>query len=303
VNKNKSPLITIGIPTHNRADSFLNEALGSAIAQNYENIEIIVSDNFSTDNTEAIVKKYSDPRIIYIRHDKNIGAINNFNYCVNMAKGSYLLLLHDDDKIDEDFISVCIEAIPKGFEPGVFFTGTRVIDEDSKVVHETTNCVGGFSTKEFLLGWFENKIPLYLCSTLYNTKRLQELGGFQSKTNHFLDVVASVKLAAKYGRVDIYDIKASFRRHSSNSGGNVKRITAWCEDSIYLLDVMCELLPEDCEELRHRGMPWLCKKNYRLASSIKNPFKRIIVYFMIYKYFDYCCSPIMFLKSTKFFTA
>ena len=110
----KLPLVTIGIPTYNRADSFLQEALQSAVAQTYENIEIIVSDNCSTDNTEMIVKNFSDTRIKYVKQSKNIGAFNNFNYCVNIATGSFFHMLHDDDKIDPDFIETFAKAIPKG---------------------------------------------------------------------------------------------------------------------------------------------------------------------------------------------
>ena len=262
----KSPLITIGIPTYNRADSFLKEALQSAVEQTYRNLEIIVSDNCSTDSTEVVVKSFSDPRIKYIKHAYNIGAINNFNYCVRKAQGSFFLLLHDDDKIDPDFVEACVATLPKKHEPGVIFT-------------------------------FENKVPLYLCNTLFNTKRLQEMGGFKSKTNYFFDAVAYVTLAAKYGRVDIYDVKASFRRHSSNMGGDVKGIRAWCEDCLYLMDIMCGLMPEDGERLRSKGMPWFCIKNYRLASGIKNPLERIKIFLLIYRTFDYCYSPVHFLYS------
>ena len=96
------PLVSIGIPTYNRADGFLKQALQSAVNQTYGNIEIIVSDNCSTDHTEDLVNEFSDSRIKYIKHNNNIGANNNFNFCVNSAKGDYFLLLHDDDLIDPD---------------------------------------------------------------------------------------------------------------------------------------------------------------------------------------------------------
>ena len=102
---------------------------------------------------------------------------------------------------------------------------------------------------------------------MFNTKKLQEMGGFKSKTGHYMDTVAYLKLAIKYGRVDIRDVKASFRRHSSNIGGNVKNIKALCEDSLYLLDVMCKLLPENEVEIRKKGMLWFCRRNYRKASG------------------------------------
>ena len=59
---NMSKLVTIGIPTFNRANGYLRYALESAIAQTYRNLEIIVSDNCSYDDTEAVVRHYRDPR-------------------------------------------------------------------------------------------------------------------------------------------------------------------------------------------------------------------------------------------------
>ena len=56
------PLVTIGIPTYNRADHYLREALTSALSQTYANLEIIVSDNCSTDSTQTLVKGLPDPR-------------------------------------------------------------------------------------------------------------------------------------------------------------------------------------------------------------------------------------------------
>ena len=91
------PKVTIAIPTYNRADDYLKQTLKSALNQTYENIEIIVSDNCSTDNTEAVVNSFNDSRIRYFRQQENIGANNNFNFCLKQAKGEYFLLLLDDD--------------------------------------------------------------------------------------------------------------------------------------------------------------------------------------------------------------
>ena len=127
-----SVLVTIAIPTFNRASGNLACALQSAINQTYDNIEIIVSDNCSSDHTEQVIKQFADPRIQYIRHPENIGANANFNFCLSQAKGEYFLLLHDDDLIDEDFVSVCMKVENDDVnEIGIIRTGTRWIDEDA----------------------------------------------------------------------------------------------------------------------------------------------------------------------------
>lgn len=278
-------LVTIGIPTYNRAHAFLRNALSCAVNQTYKNLEIIVSDNCSTDHTESLVRDFGDPRIRYIKHQKNIGANNNFNYCVNEAKGQYFVLLHDDDSIDDDFVEVCLNAVPVGEKVGVIFTGNRVIDGQGNVTSQNYNRGAGRSTEEFLIGWFKNDSSLYLCSTMFNTKRLQALGGFHSKTNHFQDVVAEVILAFNYGRADVYDVKASFRRHSANMGGDAARLRLWAQDCLYLMNLILKLATREKAQLRESGLGFFLRKNYSMAVTIEPPLKRWLALMLLKVYF------------------
>ena len=282
----KHPLITIAMPTYNRADSYLKQAIQSALNQTYSNIEIIVSDNCSTDHTETLVRSFNDSRIQYFKQSRNIGMVNNANFCLDVAKGVYYMQFHDDDLLDHDFVGACMKGANYDPNIGIIITGTRIIDEEGKVIREDTNNAEGFSTTDFMLSWFKNEVPLYLCSTLYNTRRLKELGGFKSKTDQYEDCVALFQLAARFGRKDIRDAKASFRRHEKNMGSLIN-VKDWCEDSIYLLDIMCKLASEKGDLIRDKGMKYFCERNYRHADKIKSRLKRFFVYLMIFKKFEY----------------
>ncbi|OQW35949.1 MAG: hypothetical protein A4E19_15955 [Nitrospira sp. SG-bin1] len=288
-----APLVSIGIPTYNRAGTYLRHALRSAVRQTYENIEIILSDNCSQDDTESVVKEFGEARIRYYRQKENIGPVNNRNFCLEQSRGKYFVLLMDDDLIDDDFVATCMEAV-KHHEPGVILTGAREIDSKGNIISACRNTVGGCSTAEFILGWFERKLPLYLCSTIFNADRLKELGGIHSKTNRYDDVVAYVQLAAKYGRIDIPDVKASFRRHDSNIGSAV-HYSAWCEDSLFLLDIMCNAVPEHAAVIREKGMAYFCFRNYNRVAGMTPLSERWHAYRTIYRTFDYCYSPLWFL--------
>lgn len=291
----KPLLVTIGISTYNRANGYLKDALRSAINQTYPHIEIIVSDNCSTDSTEAVVKSFGDPRIQYFKQAKNIGANSNFNFCLEKSHGDYFLLLHDDDLIDTDFVEVCIDALGNAC-PGIIRTGTRIIDENGKARGKTPNIVSGYSTKDLFSAWFLRRTAFYFCSTLFNAQYLKQLGGFKSKTNLFQDVVALVQLAAFYGRVDVSDVKASFRRHGNNAGTSSSSTTyKWSEDSLYLLDLMCSLVPEQADIIKKQGLPYLCRKCYRYIPSIPSSVERWKAYLQIYKQFEYSYSPIRYL--------
>lgn len=280
--------VTIGIPTYNRADSYLKNALRSALAQQYENLEIVVSDNCSKDHTKALIHAMDDGRIRYFRQEKNIPANDNFNFCLKQARGDYFLLLHDDDLIDPDFVVTCMQAAGGNPNIGVICTGTRMIDGKGNVLLENENKLEEISTDDFFLGWFNSKIPLYLCSTLYNTKALKELGGFYSPKDLFQDVVATAQLVASHGHLDIREIKAGFRKHGENRGGIANTIE-WCIDSRYLLDVMCRVANEKKAQVRQSGLRYFCLKNYQKASIITNPFLRWRAYYFSYKQFERCC--------------
>lgn len=282
----KKPLVTIGIPTYNRADGYLRECLACALNQTYENVEVIVSDNCSNDRTSALMRSISDSRLRYIRHEKNIGPANNFNYCLKQARGAYFLLLHDDDLIDPDFVEICMKAARGSTYYGIIRTGTRVINSNGKVLNESRNSVAGLSIEDFFRGWFQGKTSWYLCSTLYNTERLREIGGFQSKRQLVQDGTAIVRLASKYGRVDVEDVKASFRKHSGELTFAAK-VKDWCEDYLALLDLMCEAVDEKKDLIRMEGQRFLCRINYNRARAIKSPFEKLKTYLMVYRKFNY----------------
>ncbi len=292
--KEKQPLITIAIPTYNRGGSFLRDALSCALNQSYKNIEILVADNCSPDNTEEIMRGISDPRLRYIRHKKNIGANNNFNYCINEARGDYLLLLLDDDLIDDDFIVTCLEAVNYETHYGIIRTGTRIINKQGDIIVERENSAQGLSTKELYLAWFDNRITMYVCSTLFNTKNLREVGGFLSGHNLFQDVIAETKIITKFERFDIKSVKASFRLHDTNMGGSAE-VVAWCEDSLELLSCILYAVGEDDAVFKMRAKSFLCRMNYTHAAKIDSHIKRIYTYMKVAWMFDYSHSVLQFI--------
>jgi len=286
----KKPLISIGIPTYNRANGFLKNAIESALSQTYGNIEVIVSDNCSPDNTPEVVKSIKDNRIRYFRQKENIGPNNNFNFCVSQARGEYFLLLQDDDLIDNDFVEICLESVDYSTDIGIIRTGTRIIDGEGKVIKESPNKAEGESLYELILSWFNFKTAFYLCSTLFNTNELKKIGGFQSRYNLFQDVVAEVKLAAVLGFRNVPDIKASFRKHPGEMTF-ASKVNDWCNDSLYLLDIICGLLPSNQQEIRKKGLRFFAHLNYNRARAVRKQPDKFVAYLNVYKKFDYSLLP------------
>lgn len=260
------PLVTICIPTFNRADTFLPAALAAACNQTYRNIEIVVSDNASSDDTPELVRRYRDSRIRYYRQESNIGSVNNINFCIQRSMGKYTLLLMDDDSIDLDFVACCLEATQGKPETGLIRTGARIVDENGKNIYQAQNLVGGLDFTQFVIAWTEGKTMPFMCSTLFRTDPLQKIG-IRSRHHRWDDVMGEFEIAFRYGRIDIPDIKASYCRNPQALTYK-ESVREWCEDSLELIELVCRLAPDDAVLLRSRLIPYLALLNYRIAARL-----------------------------------
>jgi len=124
------PLVSIGMPLHN-AGRHLVEALDSLLAQDYRDLELIISDNASTDTTESICRDYAarDSRISYERTETNEGAVWNFNRVFEVAKGEYFMWAAHDDIRAPRFVSSCVAALEARRDAVLCCTGVGFIDE------------------------------------------------------------------------------------------------------------------------------------------------------------------------------
>ena len=107
-------LVSVGIPTYNRPKT-LERTLNCLVNQTYRNIEIIVSDNCSTDmNVKNILEKYAlDNRVLVIQQPENRGAVFNMNTILEKATGDYFMRLNDDDWLDSNYIESCFNFLIK----------------------------------------------------------------------------------------------------------------------------------------------------------------------------------------------
>ena len=94
----RRPLVSIGMPVYN-SERFIRRALDSLLTQQYENFELIISDNASTDNTSKIAQEYAvcEKRIILDANSHNSGVIKNFIKVLRLAKGKYFMWAAADD--------------------------------------------------------------------------------------------------------------------------------------------------------------------------------------------------------------
>lgn len=125
------PLVSVGIPTYNRASS-LKRAINSVLEQDYSNIEIAISDNASTDDTEKICKEYVEKnnKVRYFRRNYNLGAVANFAEVLKRSNGEYFMWLADDDWIGRSYISECIRILVKRPKYSLVYGRVKCFEDD-----------------------------------------------------------------------------------------------------------------------------------------------------------------------------
>lgn len=133
----QQPLVSVIIPTYNRPE-YLKQAIASAIKQTYQNIEIIVSDNCSSENPQAILASFGDSRIRFWRHHQNVGMLANQQHAFKMAQGKYVASLHDDDMWNEDFLAKLVPPLEANSELIIAFCDQYIIDANGIIHHAGT---------------------------------------------------------------------------------------------------------------------------------------------------------------------
>ena len=118
-------LVSIGLPVRN-AGGRIADVVRSVLAQDHPNLELVISDNASTDDTEDVCRELAktDSRIVYHRQERNVGILNNFVYAVNAAKGRYFRWIGDDDRLEPAFASTCLRVF--GEDPRLLLVTTGI---------------------------------------------------------------------------------------------------------------------------------------------------------------------------------
>lgn len=125
-------LVTVIIPTHNYGH-LIRKAIESVLNQTYFNIELIVIDDGSTDNTAEVVKLYPTVRYVYQNHVGKKTPSRAMNTGIKLSHGKYIVCLGADDKLMPTYIQECVEKIEKDSKIGFVWTGSLEFGSSNKI--------------------------------------------------------------------------------------------------------------------------------------------------------------------------
>ncbi|WP_214103450.1 glycosyltransferase family 2 protein [Acrocarpospora catenulata] len=124
-------LVSIGLPVYNGAD-VMEGVVRSVLAQEHGDIELVITDNASTDSTEELCRSLAaeDSRISYHRQPENLGMLRNFDFAIQVAKGEYYRWIGDDDRLDPTYTTKCLDAFAA--DPRLLMVTTQISYTDTR---------------------------------------------------------------------------------------------------------------------------------------------------------------------------
>lgn len=199
------PLVSIGMPVYN-GEKYIRQALDSLLAQDYPNLELIISDNASTDGTGEICQAYAarDKRIRYHRNETNLGAVGNFNRVFELSNGEYFMWAAADDLWHPTFISRCLSVIEEDPSVVLVYPRTMLIDSSGCSLGLTPDQIDtrGLASVERYTQVIWN---LGLCNMVYGVIRRGVLAGtskFRNIWGFDNALLAELALRGSFAQID-----------------------------------------------------------------------------------------------------
>lgn len=190
-----NPLVTVYIPTYNRVD-LLKRAVESVRQQTYQNLEIIIVDDCSTDNTHQYLEEASkqDSRIRYFIKEKNSGACVSRNIAIANAKGEFITGLDDDDYFEKNRIEFFLNTIKKNPHNALFSASKIKVDNDNIIQPRALNIFKMLGVKKSSKLLKQN----YVGNQIFiKTEYLKKAGGFDVNLKAWQDLECWFNLMKK----------------------------------------------------------------------------------------------------------
>ncbi len=203
------PEISICIPTYNRKE-YLKETLKSIFAQSYNNYEIVVVDDGSTDGTEQMLKKSGYP--VCYHWQKNSGDASARNKLIELANGRYITFIDSDDLLISDALERMVEAVKQEPDDVVVYGSYIGIDEHGNETKKSRRKLySGNVTKHLFRDIF-----IHSCGSMFPRHILDNIGGFDTSLRVCSDYDLWLRLSLKCRFIALSEPTFKRRRHSSN---------------------------------------------------------------------------------------
>lgn len=231
--KNNQPLVSVVIPCYNH-ERFVKDSIQSVIDQTYKNIELIIIDDGSRDDSVLMIKELTavcKERFIHFefRSRPNIGLGETLNEALSWCKGKYFSVIASDDQMLKDKTTIQVNFLERNLEFVAVFGGVKVIDDNNKFIIERLNEDKQYSFKEIIM--HEHDLPA--STQMIRTMAIREVGGYDPSLV-IEDWYMLLKLSMNSNIFYISYVFCLYRQHNSNISKNLVEIQKGRLDVLYL---------------------------------------------------------------------
>lgn len=207
------PLVSVIIPTFNRGP-FIGQAITSVLNQTYENIELFVIDDGSSDDTEAVATSFDDTRLHFVKLAKNVGRSAARNVGLTAAKGRFITFLDSDDYYLPEKVERQIDFLEKHPEFGMVYTASACFtDEASPIFQHYRAPVFGDIYSEIA---FFKPLTITLPTVMLRREVLDTVGGFDERMSRFEDTDMWRRISRRFRIGAIDEVTCHIRTHEGN---------------------------------------------------------------------------------------
>ncbi len=203
--------VSVIILTYNRADR-LTEAIESVLNQTFRELELIIVDNYSSDNTQSAVKAFHDERIRYFKNE-NRGFLGiNRNFGIEKSKGEYIAFLDDDDLWLPEKLEKQVELMDSNKELGLVYTDCYIMDDSGSLQEKSYFSYRGPVRGAVLKGLLQEN-TIAILTAMVRKIALDKVGGFNTKYIIAQDYDLWLRIAQQYPIDFINEPLAKYRVH------------------------------------------------------------------------------------------
>lgn len=232
------PLWSVMIPVYN-APVYLRKTIESVLIQDRgaAAMEIWVVDDFSAESPQHIVEEIGKGRINFYRQAQNVGQLNNFSTCLNLAKGQFIHLLHGDDYVHDGFYDCLENPLLTDKKIGAAFTGSNLINENGNLINASKKLADKPGVIDDFVSIIARNQVIQTPAIVVKREVYEQLGAFNKDLNWVEDWEMWIRIACHFDFYYNPNILASYRVHSDSNTEDSVTTGRFIEDVLRCINI------------------------------------------------------------------
>lgn len=239
----ENPKVSVCIPNYNYG-RFIGSTIQSVLDQTYQDFELIVLDNSSTDDSESVVRGFSDARIKFYKNERNIGFVKNLNRCLSLASGQYISILHGDDTYLPQAVEKRVNCLDSNPSVGLVYSPHKIMDDSGVIIGEYRYCQDDYIAKgedEFKTLVLENHIGSP--TVMIRKECYDKVGDYDERHPQVSDWQMWLRIALYYDVAFVSQPLACYRVHQTNLTRDVVEANTWGMEHYRMVKAVFSELP------------------------------------------------------------